>query len=62
MGNASALPRQLSVMLCDFVGSAALSEHLDPEDLCDGSPGGLDLGAHGPPLGHLTHTVPRAAP
>jgi SAM (Sterile alpha motif) domain-containing protein/adenylate/guanylate cyclase family protein len=27
--------RQLTVMLCDLVGSTALSEKLDPEELCD---------------------------
>ncbi|MEJ2180015.1 MAG: adenylate/guanylate cyclase domain-containing protein, partial [Gammaproteobacteria bacterium] len=27
--------RQLTVMFCDVVGSAALSEHVDPEDLRD---------------------------
>src|SRR5689334_12034167 len=27
--------RQLTVMFCDLVGSTALSEKLDPEELCD---------------------------
>ncbi len=27
--------RQLTVMFCDLVGSTALSQRLDPEDLCD---------------------------
>jgi len=31
----SAERRQLTVMICDLVGSAALSSRLDPEDLCE---------------------------